>query len=128
MFFGWPFIFFFHRYRNDQKNALPIQTRTMWQSYVDDGFDPLPELFVCKQIRLNETDYFFGGFDARHNKSSEPVVDIHQNHHKWMLLRLLQDKGISIIEKINALEKENPASYKLNITNGGLFKDWFLDI
>ena len=50
---------------------------------------------------------------------------------KFDLLKILQNKSISIFDKIGIIEQsyliERP-SMAMNITMGGLFKDWYYDI
>ena len=85
-----------------------------------------------KQIKLNETEFFFGGFDGRYNASNEVILDIHKFRRQMDLLVYLESSRISQPDKIARIELYNKlegrSKYVGNITNGGLFNDWLTEI
>jgi len=87
--------------------------------------DELP-IFSSKNI---------SGLDERHiynfTDNSEILNKIEINMHKFSLLRFLQNKSVTLMEKlkeIEFMERQEQNSMIQDVMQGGLFQDWDSDI
>lgn len=79
-----------------------ISFRKNFRNNILDGFDMRPILLENNQLNYNIT----------------------KNLYKKILLDMLQNKDISLYEKINIINYNSDEKYKYNLKNGNLMKNW----
>jgi len=87
-------------------------------------------------IKMNLDKNVIGGYDGRHNSSSdydhELMQRIIKNNYRMSLLKYLENPTNSIPDKMKILEtstlEEFQSKIAPNIKSGGLFNDWDFEI
>lgn len=87
-------------------------------------------LFTNLILLLNNKFRYNSGFDERfpliNNENKNDLIKCIENYEKKKLLLLLELPNISLLEKLERINKFNKDNlqYSNNIFNGGLLKDW----